>query len=210
MFVVYSPEGQNVIAAAELKPQLRVDPSKRVPAVGESQLDETRLLTEDKQEAAPNRSAINQYRSVQTSDHGQPVIHVSEVMSSPVITISSETSLQKGWEILNAQKIHHLPVLDEQSRLVGIVTSTEILQRVIVGSGGELEETRADKVAEVMRKEVITTYPTTDIRRVALVMTVYQIGSVVILDQEGSVQGIVTLSDLVKRLSEEPPLTLYA
>ena len=210
MFIVYSPEGQSAIAAADLKPHLRIDPTKRVPAVGKSELDETHLLPEDKKQSAPNRSAIQEYQSVQTSDQGQPLVHASEIMSSPVITVREQTLLADAWKLMNEQNIHHLPVIDASQTLVGIISSTEILQKAIVGLDGELEYVRAHLVADVMKKEVITTHPVTDIRKVALVMTTYQIGSVLIMSQDGAVQGMVTLSDLVRRLSETPPITLYA
>lgn len=210
MFVVYSPEGQNAIGSSELKADLRVDPSTRVPSVNGSQSEESSLASGGRQATAPARSAIRQYQSVQTTQPKQPLVRVSEIMSAPIITVSSDTSLNAAWRVMSAQDINHLPVVNALGVLIGMVTASDILRRVIVGPSGVIEETRSETIAEVMQRKVITTHAGMDIRKVALVMTSYQSGSVVIVNEEGLPRGIVTLSDMVKRLSAEPPLTLYA
>lgn len=209
MFIVYSPEGQSYIGATQVRPELRVDPSARVAAVPESGLDETNMSLEEAEKNKKMNKAIHQYETVKEGDGRHPVSHVGEIMTSPVFTILDSASLLDAWQLMQQHNIHHLPVLNEMNVLVGMISFHEILQRAIVSQEGQLEEIREEVVGQWMHKEVITTVSATDIRKVALVMSEYQIGSVVILNKEKQVQGIVTLSDLVRRLSEEPPLTIY-
>ncbi|MFH8110255.1 MAG: CBS domain-containing protein, partial [Candidatus Aenigmatarchaeota archaeon] len=59
---------------------------------------------------------------------------VKEIMSSPVITISPNESVEKAAEIMTENKIKKLPVV-ENDKLLGIITLTDI-----VASGVKLEE----------------------------------------------------------------------
>ena len=51
---------------------------------------------------------------------------VSEVMTAPVVTCASSTSIDECAALMTARRIRHLPVMD-QGALVGIVTIGDIL-----------------------------------------------------------------------------------
>ena len=55
---------------------------------------------------------------------------VSELMSSPVITVPLETTISECLTLMTTQKVRHLPVL-EAGRLVGIVTIGDIGKALI-------------------------------------------------------------------------------
>lgn len=54
------------------------------------------------------------------------LIKVSDVMSTPIMTIGPETSLEEAARIMSRKHIKKLPVV-EGSKLVGIVTSTDLM-----------------------------------------------------------------------------------
>ena len=54
------------------------------------------------------------------------MITVSEVMSSPVVTVTETTTLFDALVVSNSQKIRHLPVVDEQGRMTGLVTQSNL------------------------------------------------------------------------------------
>lgn len=54
---------------------------------------------------------------------------VEEVMSSPVITISPDASIEKAAQVMIDRRIKKLPVLKD-GRLVGIITATDIVREV--------------------------------------------------------------------------------
>jgi len=54
------------------------------------------------------------------------LIKVSDVMSTPIMTIDPETSLEEAARIMSRKHIKKLPVV-EGSKLVGIVTSTDLM-----------------------------------------------------------------------------------
>jgi CBS domain-containing protein len=53
---------------------------------------------------------------------------VSAVMTSPAVTVSESTSLEQVAEQLTRQRIRRLPVVDDQGRLVGIVSRRDVLK----------------------------------------------------------------------------------
>jgi len=52
--------------------------------------------------------------------------HVREIMSSPVITANPDWSLQECSIKMQQHNIHHLPVVDEQGTLLGLISTTDI------------------------------------------------------------------------------------
>jgi CBS domain-containing protein len=55
---------------------------------------------------------------------------VRNVMSSPVISVGPDTDLQKAARIMAEEKLGSLPVV-ERGRIVGIVTETDLLRRIV-------------------------------------------------------------------------------
>ncbi|CAL9772637.1 unnamed protein product [Musa acuminata subsp. burmannicoides] len=53
---------------------------------------------------------------------------VGEVMSSPAITLSPEKTVTDAAALMLKMKIHRIPILNEERRVIGIVTRTDILE----------------------------------------------------------------------------------
>lgn len=53
---------------------------------------------------------------------------VSELMTKEVITAKAGTTIEQAKEILHEQRIEKLPVIDEKHRIVGLITSKDILK----------------------------------------------------------------------------------
>ncbi len=54
-------------------------------------------------------------------------ILVREIMSSPLITVSQESTLQECSKLMREHHIHHLPVTNENEELVGMISATDFL-----------------------------------------------------------------------------------
>jgi CBS domain-containing protein len=52
---------------------------------------------------------------------------VSEVMTSPLITVRTDMSMAECARIMKDNRIHHLPVADEDGNLVGMISATDFL-----------------------------------------------------------------------------------
>jgi len=53
---------------------------------------------------------------------------VSSIMSTPVISIDQEASLEDAAKIMSERHVSKLPVLDPEGLLVGIITSTDVIR----------------------------------------------------------------------------------
>lgn len=207
MFIVYSPEGQSFIGSVQQLPVLKVDPTKRINKVGESELEGLKVDV-GKEESSTSTHALKAYKKNQQSGTRQVIVKAAELMSSPVITIAAADSIENAWYLMNQHGIKHLPVVD-RGELVGMCTQTNILGRMIVNKEGALEGVKPETVSEAMQETVVTTSLDTDVRHVAQALMGFDIEALVIMSDYHQIVGIVTPSDLIKRLATEPPLELY-
>ncbi|CAN6270911.1 unnamed protein product, partial [Urochloa humidicola] len=53
---------------------------------------------------------------------------VGEVMSSPAITLTPEKTVLEAAALMLKEKVHRIPVVNEQQQVVGIVTRTDVFQ----------------------------------------------------------------------------------
>ncbi|MCV0410171.1 CBS domain-containing protein [Nitrosopumilus sp.] len=69
---------------------------------------------------------------------GRPLFtEISEVMSSPLITIDPGETVWEASEMMKEKLIHKLPV-KESDKIVGIITTTDIVKISSVGSDSEM------------------------------------------------------------------------
>ncbi len=213
MFIVYSPRGRNKVGMSRVVPHLQVDPSKQVSEVDKPNLDRFKFDDEefviiDRKPQAFN-PAIKQYESTMAPPQGKKlIVKAREIMSENVLTITKDRPISEAWDLMKTHEIHHLPVVDN-GLLIGLCTSNSILFRSILSKDGGLEEIKNEIVEQVMVNRVLTTHGHTDIRKVAFMMSEYKLGCLPIMSETEQLIGIVTLSDIVKRLAEEPPIELY-
>ncbi|MEQ8757251.1 MAG: PAS domain S-box protein [Coleofasciculus sp. G1-WW12-02] len=120
---------------------------------------------------------------VQIIVSGSPLesLHVAEVMTRQVITLK-QSELPDGWRILNLFEYHgirHLPVVNDQHQLVGVVTP-ESLHHVLPCT--DLLKRR--RVADVITPEFIHVSPTNSVLTIAQRMAEYRVNYVVIAEQQ--------------------------
>ena len=64
---------------------------------------------------------------------------VSEIMSSPLITIPSDDTIWEASEQMKNKQIHKLPVI-ENEQVVGIITTTDIIKISSLGSDSQMRK----------------------------------------------------------------------
>ena len=65
------------------------------------------------------------------ADAGRATIR--EFMSSPVVTVSPNTTISQAVDIINTNKIRRLPIIDksdDDDKLVGIISDRDILEAI--------------------------------------------------------------------------------
>ena len=85
---------------------------------------------------------------------GRPMFtEISEVMSSPLITINPEETVWEAAEMMKEKGIHKLPV-KKNEQIVGIVTTTDIVRISSLGSDSEMRRV-CDQILLRMKDETI-------------------------------------------------------
>jgi acetoin utilization protein AcuB len=96
MFVVYSPEGQNFVGAAQNLPLLKVDRPHKVNRVNKSELNP--LNTDESREPPSsekaNNSALKAYEQTSKSFQ-EKIVYARQLMSQPVVTIQSNAQVER-------------------------------------------------------------------------------------------------------------------
>ena len=83
---------------------------------------------------------------------GRPLFtEISEVMSSPLITIDHEETIWEASEKMKENLIHKLPVIENDS-IVGIVTTSDIVKISSVGSDSQMRRV-CDQILLRMKDE---------------------------------------------------------
>jgi len=65
---------------------------------------------------------------------------VKAVMSSPLIVISPDETVWELAELMKQRRIHKVPVVNEDGRLIGIATSTDLTRICSIGSESEMRK----------------------------------------------------------------------
>jgi acetoin utilization protein AcuB len=120
---------------------------------------------------------------------------VRERMSAPAVTVRPDMDYKKALDLMQSQKLHHVPVVDAAGKLVGIVAERDLLLGAMHYMGSRVD------VSEIMHKGVVTATPTMNIAEAAKLMIDKSIGGLPVVEG-GAVVGIITETDIFKTFVE--------
>ncbi|MFH0783430.1 MAG: CBS domain-containing protein [Pseudomonadota bacterium] len=129
-------------------------------------------------------------------------MYISEYMTPDPITVSPEMLLPEARLILNTYHIRHLPVVDREKKLVGIVTDRDLRSAypssVSTRHEQMVEFARVEKmtVADIMTTTCAALSPDSSLDDALLVFDREQIGGIPVLDEAGVVLGFFSILDL--------------
>jgi acetoin utilization protein AcuB len=123
---------------------------------------------------------------------------VADLMQTNLKTIGLDESVAGAVVLLAEQHVSGLPVVDHRGRLVGVISTTDVLDLLAEsldaeGRGKVLEETL---VREIMTAKPITVDPDTDVHEAARQMLYGEIHRLFVEFDEALV-GVITQSDIV-------------
>lgn len=123
-------------------------------------------------------------------------VHVVDLMTTDVITVSPETPIKDAARLMFRHRVSGLPVCDEMSCLVGIITEADFL-RLEVARGEADEPVPVETVGEVMNRGVVTVGPDQTIPDAAKIMVVQDVKRLPVVDDEQHILGILSRLDVV-------------
>lgn len=126
-----------------------------------------------------------------------------EIMTSPVVTAEPDLPVKDVARLLDHNEITSLPVVDDQQKLVGIVSEADLLRGEIAHDPRaharpvEDDNDRAGTVADVMTLGVVTVNENTDAADIARLMLDTGVKSIPVT-HGARVVGIVSRRDLIR------------
>lgn len=134
---------------------------------------------------------------------------VRDAMTRPAVTVRIETPLKEATTLLDARSFTTLPVVDAQSRPVGIVSEADLIAGMVprdtrlhmVPAATEAHSLPPASVGEVMNRHPITVSEETDLAEAADLMTSTGVKSLPVLDGHGRVVGVVSRRDIIHLLA---------
>ena len=120
------------------------------------------------------------------------------IMSTDLITISPDDNLESARRIMHDKRIHHLPVIDDNSSLVGLITLTNVLAATdsVLRDSENRIHAREIIIRDIMVQDVATVQETASLRQAALFLEKHRIGCLPVMSN-GDLKGIVTDTDFV-------------
>jgi CBS domain-containing protein len=123
-------------------------------------------------------------------------IFVARLMNSDLQTVGPDTLVEDAARQMQEQGIGSLVVVDDEGRLVGILTTTDFVD-IVARSKPKAQTT----VERYMTTDVITTGAQTSIQAAADVMLDHGFHHLPVVDEEGGVIGMISTTDLAAYLS---------
>jgi CBS domain-containing protein len=145
-----------------------------------------------------------------------------DIMTREVVTVTPETSIDELSKILENRKIGGVPVVDKDGLLVGIITQSDLVERVRelelppainildlhiflqIPSHQlqHLEKMLGTTVGDVMTPNPVTVNLDTPVSQIAALMAKQKLHTLPVLAQ-GKIAGIIGKMDLVRALARE-------
>jgi acetoin utilization protein AcuB len=126
---------------------------------------------------------------------------VQNWMTRDVVTVEADTPFLEARLILKDKKIRHLPVVDS-GKLIGVVTDRDLKEAAPSGAT-TLDVYEVNylllkmTVRDLIKKAPVTVKPTNSVEKAALLMHDHKIGCLPVVDEAGSLVGMITETDLL-------------
>lgn len=144
-------------------------------------------------------------------------MRAADVMTSEVITVDENASVQEAAKLMAAHGISAVPVIDRERRMVGMVSEGDLLHRAETGTerrrswwleivastnqlAGEYVKSHSGSVKDIMTRDLISVTEETTVADIAILLETNRIKRVPVL-RDGRPVGIVSRANLVRALA---------
>ena len=131
---------------------------------------------------------------------------VKEMMTRDPVTVTQSATLGEVEQLMQRKAIRHIPVVDEQNRILGIVSHRDIL-RFSVSELPQISHLDRDiahfdiSVSNIMQTEVETVTPQTTLRTAAILMAEKKYGCLPVIENARLI-GMITEGDFLRFFSD--------
>jgi len=128
-------------------------------------------------------------------------MYVKDNMIPGPITIRPDQSVSEAVDLMSENKLHRLPVVDDQEKLIGLVTES-VISRNTPNSASSLSVYELNyllnklKISDIMIRDVITIGKDALLEEAATVLRKYDIGCLPVTEEDGRLIVIITHNDI--------------
>lgn len=125
-------------------------------------------------------------------------MNIDTIMTTDLITVLPTENLDTARALMHDNHIHHLPVVDKDNNLVGLVTLTNVLAATDSILRDPDNRMRASDIVikDIMVTDVATVDQRASMRQAALFLEKHRIGCLPVVTN-GKLHGIITDTDFV-------------
>ncbi len=151
------------------------------------------------------------------------MITAKDIMSTDLVTVKEDTDIKTLSKIFIEKKINSVPVVDDEGKLIGIVSETDLVYQdaslhiptvfSIFDSifylqsskhfKEDLNKITASKVKDIMTKKVLSIKENESIYDIASIITEKKFYSIPVVDDNDKLKGIVSRFDIIKSMTDE-------
>lgn len=129
------------------------------------------------------------------------MITINEFMTADPYTLSESHSLYDARKVMTERHIRHIPIIDDNKHLLGLVTQRDVLAATESSSRQQVKSApdAADQdimLSEIMIKDVSVIHETDSLRQAALYLQSHKYGCLPVV-KDDRVVGIITDSDFI-------------
>ncbi|WP_066311159.1 acetoin utilization AcuB family protein [Bacillus sp. FJAT-29814] len=127
---------------------------------------------------------------------------VEEIMKTDVATLHPTDTIADAMALMEVRKIRHIPIVDHDKHLVGLVTVAKIREATpSIFHANEHPEILKKTLDTIMERDVITGHPLDFVEETAALFYEHKISCIPILNDR-KLAGIVTETDLLRTMIE--------
>ncbi len=145
------------------------------------------------------KQAIRSYQEQkkQSLKHNK-ILHARDVCSTPVATLKKEDRVEDAIELMEKYEIHHVPIVDEDHKVLGMISDRDLIQRRL-----------SDRLERHMSTNVVMAKELTEVKLIAKMMITNRISALPLINDQDHLVGIITKTDLLECLVRSLPLEQY-
>ena len=140
-------------------------------------------------------------------------LEIRDLMTSPVVTLHPSNKMEKAAEIFENQNFHHIPVVDDDRRVVGIISRHDYYKVLNAFTVFSTENSRranettlkALLARDVMTKQLATIHINDPVEKAVDMFKENMFHALPVVNDEKKLEGIITTFDLLSYAFKDNP-----
>jgi len=120
----------------------------------------------------------------------------ADVMTRDPVSVAANASAEHVAQLMRSSNVGSIPIVDQESRLIGIVTDRDLALQVVA----DARDPRQTRAESIMTSDPAACRPSDDVERAIEVMEERQVRRVPVVDNDKRLVGMIAQADIATRL----------